>query len=191
MSSTRFVFFGPIGKPRRPHWPLIGSDILDFFSASTGQNSTKLYRKQDLNVLYRVCDFRADRKTKMASLSFDWLKDIFSVTAERNSTELDRKQDLNASTKLCFRADRKTKMTEGSTIVISCRPSVRCKLPYFLLLLWNHWTEFNETWQEERSRRPQPSLCFRDNWKHKMNVLASDWLRHFRLLIWNHWTEFI
>ena len=29
-----------------------------------------------------------------------------------------------------------------------------------LLLLWNRWREFNETWQEARSRRPLPSLCF-------------------------------
>ena len=28
------------------------------------------------------------------------------------------------------------------------------------LLLWNHWTEFNETWKEARSQRPLPILCF-------------------------------
>ena len=33
----------------------------------------KLDRKQDLNVLYQVCVFRADRKTKMAS---DWRRHI-------------------------------------------------------------------------------------------------------------------
>ena len=27
-------------------------------------------------------------------------------------------------------------------------------------LLWNCWTEFKETWQEARSQRPLPSLCF-------------------------------
>ena len=27
-------------------------------------------------------------------------------------------------------------------------------------LLWNCWTEFHETWQEARSQRPLPSLCF-------------------------------
>ena len=31
---------------------------------------------------------------------------------------------------------------------------------YFRLLLWNHRTEFNETWQEARFQRPLPSLCF-------------------------------
>ena len=37
---------------------------------------------------------------------------------------------------------------------------------HFQLLLWNRWTEFNETWQEVRGRQearsqlPLPSLCF-------------------------------
>ena len=59
MSSTKFVFFGPIGKIRWPPFPLIGWDIFDFFSETAEQNSTKLDRKQDLNVLYQVCVFRA------------------------------------------------------------------------------------------------------------------------------------
>ena len=33
-------------------------------------------------------------------------------------------------------------------------------LRHFRLLRWNHWTEFNETWQEARSQCPLPSLCF-------------------------------
>ena len=33
-------------------------------------------------------------------------------------------------------------------------------LRHFRLLLWNHWTEFNETWQEARYQRPLPNLCF-------------------------------
>ena len=33
-------------------------------------------------------------------------------------------------------------------------------LRHFRLLLWNLWTEFNKTWQEWRSQRPLPSLCF-------------------------------
>ena len=104
-SSTKFVFFGPIGKTRWPPWPLIGWDIFDFSSETTKRNSTKLDRKQDLNVLYKVYGFRADRKNKMAPLASDWLI-------------------------------------------------------HFRLLLWNRWTEFNETWQEARSQSPLPSLCF-------------------------------
>ena len=43
-------------------WPLIGGDIFDFFSETSDQNSTKLDRKQDLNVLYQVFVFQADWK---------------------------------------------------------------------------------------------------------------------------------
>ena len=184
MSSTKFVFFGPIEKTRWPPWPLIGWDIFDF-SETAERNSTKLVRKQDLNVLYQVCVFRADRKNKMAVLASDWLR-------------------------------------------------------HFRLLLWNRWTELNETWQEARSQCPLPSLCFsgrskkKTRWpplsligwdifdfssenaernsmklgrkqylnvlyqvsvfqadqKNKMIALASYWLRHFRLLLLNRWTEF-
>ena len=105
MSSIIFVFFGPIRKTRWPPWPLIGWDIFDFSSETAEWNSTKLYRKQDLNVLYQVFVFQTDRKNKMAALSSDWLR-------------------------------------------------------HFWLLLWNLLMEFIETWQEARSQRPLPYLCF-------------------------------
>ena len=105
MSSTKFLFFRPMGKTRWPPWPLIGWDIFDFSSETAERNSTKLDRKLDLNVFYYVCVFRADRKNKMAVLASDWLR-------------------------------------------------------HFRLLLWNPWTEFNETWQEARSQRPLPSFVF-------------------------------
>ena len=63
-------------------------------------------------------------------------------------------------------------------------------LRHFQLLLWNRWTEFNETWQETRSQRPLPNCVFCADRKNKMAALASDWLRHFWLLLWNRWTEF-
>ena len=103
--STKFVFFEPIEKTRWPPWPLIGLDILDFSSETAERNLTKLDRKQDLNALYQVCVFRADRRNKMAALASDWLR-------------------------------------------------------HFRLLFWNRWTEFNKTWQEARSQRHLPSLCF-------------------------------
>ena len=48
--------------------------FFDFSSEITERNLTKLYRKVDLNVLYQVCVFRADRKNKMAALASDWLR---------------------------------------------------------------------------------------------------------------------
>ena len=92
-------------RPSVVRRPSVNFHIFDFSSETTEQHSTKLDRKQDLNALYQVCVFRADRKNKMAALASDWLR-------------------------------------------------------HFRLLLWNHWTEFSETWQEARSQRPLPSLCF-------------------------------
>ena len=76
-------------------------------------NSTNLDRKQDLNVLYQVCVFQADRKNKMAAwplIGWD-IFDFFSETAEWNSTKLDRNQDWNALYQVCvfFRRIGKTK----------------------------------------------------------------------------------
>ena len=99
------MFFGPIGKTRWPPRALIGWDIFDFFSKTAEGNLTKLDSKQDLNVLYQVCVFRADWKTKMAAPTSDWLR-------------------------------------------------------HFWLLLWNRWTELEETWQKARSQCALPSLCF-------------------------------
>ena len=67
-------FSGRLEKTRWPPWPLIGWDIFDFSSETAEQNSTKLYRKQDLHVLYQVCVFWADWKNKMAALASDWLR---------------------------------------------------------------------------------------------------------------------
>ena len=128
--STKFVFFGPIGKTRWPPWPLIGWDIFDFFSETAEQNSTKLDRKQDLNALYQVCVLRADLKNKMAARACDWLR-------------------------------------------------------HFRLLCRNRLTEFKESWQEARSQRPLPRLCFSGRSFKQDGRLASDWLRYIRLLLWN------
>ena len=54
--------------------PSLTFHIFDFSSETTEQNSTKLDRKQELNILYQVCVFRVDRKNKMAALATDWLR---------------------------------------------------------------------------------------------------------------------
>ena len=59
--------FGQIEKTRWLPRPLIGWNIFDF-SETPKRNSTKLDRKQDLNVLYQVCVFRVDQYTKIAAL---------------------------------------------------------------------------------------------------------------------------
>ena len=54
--------------------PSLTFHIFDFSSETAEQNSTKLDSKQELNILYQVCVFRADRKNKMAALASDWLR---------------------------------------------------------------------------------------------------------------------
>ena len=44
------------------------------FSETAYPNSTKLERKQDLNIVYQVCVFWLDRKNKMAAPVSDWLR---------------------------------------------------------------------------------------------------------------------
>ena len=48
-------------------------------------------------------------------------------------------------------------------------------LRHFGLLLWNRWTEFNETWQEARSQHPLPSLWF-SGWSEKQDGRPCLWL---------------
>ena len=153
-SSTKFVFFGPIGKTRWPPWPLIGWDIFGFSSETAERNSTKLDRKQDLNVLYQVFVF-SGRSVKQDGRPGLWLAETFSTSSLKplNGIQgnLTGSKISMSSTKFCvFRADRKNKMAALASDW----------LKHFRLLLWNRWTEFNETWQEVRSQRPLPSLCF-------------------------------
>ena len=107
-SSTKFVFFGPIGKTSWPPWPLIGWDIFDFSSETAERNSTKLDRKQDLNILYQVSVFQADRKKQDGHPGWD-IFDLSSETAKQNSTKLDRKQDLNVLYQVSFFSGRSEK----------------------------------------------------------------------------------
>ena len=84
-----------------------------------------------------------------SSLTFH-IFDFSSETTERNLKKLYRKLDLKVIYQVCvFWVDRKNKMAALASDW----------LRHFQLLLWNRWTEFNETWQTARSQRPLPSLC--------------------------------
>ena len=129
-SSTKFVFFRPIGKTRWPPWPLIGWDIFDFSSEIAERNSTKLDRKQDLNVLYQVCVFQADRKNKMAALTSDWLRHFWLLLWNRWTEFKETWREARSQCplpSLCFWADRKNKMAALASDW----------LRHFRLLLWN------------------------------------------------------
>ena len=122
MSSTQFVLFGPIGKPR---WPP-GLWLTETFSTSPLKLLNRIFRNLTGS---KISTYSAkfmffgpiEKKNKMAARPlfgwgfFDsqrlwqigkprwppglWLVEIFfylsSVTAERNSRKLNRKQDLN------------------------------------------------------------------------------------------------
>ena len=182
--STKFVFFGLIGKTRWPPWPLIGWDIFDFSSETAERIQGNLTGSKISTPSTKFVFFGPIGKTRWPPWPLIG-RDIFNFSSETtkpNSTKLDRKQDFNALYQVCvFRADRKNKMAALASDW----------LRHFRLLLWNRWTEFNETWQEASSQCLLPSLCFSgQSGKNKMAALASDWLRHFRLLLWNCWKEF-
>ena len=86
-----------------------------------------------------------------------WLAETFSTSPLKPLNGIQRNltgsKDLNVPYQVCvFRDDRKNKMAALASDWQR----------HFRLLLWNRWTEFNETWQERRSQRPLPSLCFSD-----------------------------
>ena len=110
-----------VRRPSSVVRPSLTFHIFDFCSETMERYSTKLYRQQDLTVLYHVNVFRADRKNKIL-IGWD-IFDFSSKTAEQNSTMLDRKQDLDVLYQVCvfFFADR--------------HPASGWHV-YFLLLLW-------------------------------------------------------
>ena len=61
-------------RPSVRRRPSVNFHIFDFSSETAERISTKLKRKQDLNALYQVCVFWADRKNKMAAPASDWLR---------------------------------------------------------------------------------------------------------------------
>ena len=165
--SNKFVFFGPIGKTKWPPWPLIGWDIFDFSFETVKGIRWNLIGSKISMPSTKFVFFRWIGKTKWPPWPICWdILNFSSETAERNSTKLDRKQDLNILYQACvFRADQKNKIAALSSDW----------LRHFWLLLWNHWTEFNETWQKASSQRPLPSLCF-SGWSKKQYGRPGLWL---------------
>ena len=166
-SSSKFVFFGLIVKTR---WPP-GLWLAETFSTSLKPLNLiqgNLTRSKISMSSTKFVFFGSIGKTKWLPWPLiGWeILDFSSETAEWNSRKLDRKHDLNVLYQVfVFRADQKNKMAALDSD----------RLRHFRLLLWNHWTEFNETWQEARSQRPLPSFCFSGPWD-KQNGLPGLWL---------------
>ena len=91
------------------------------FYAETIRNSTKLDRKQDLNVLYQVCIFRADWKTRWPPwplIGWDII-DFLSVQTEFHETWQEASIKISISTVFVFSADRKKKTRWPPWLLIS------------------------------------------------------------------------
>ena len=221
-SSTKIVFFGPIGKTRWPPWPLIGWDIFDFSSETAERNSRKLDRKQDLNVLYQVCVFGADRKNKMAALR-PGRPSCFSDQPEKHKLGRGRwdlascqvllysvqwfqrrsqkclSQSEARAAILFFRSARKTQTCRGRWDLASCQVLLNSVQRFSEKKVENvsanqrpgHPSRFSDRPEKHKLLNVLYQVCvFRADRKNKMAALASDWLRHFWLLLWNHWTEY-
>ena len=134
-------------------------DWLSIFGSSFENpewNLMKLDRKQVLNMLYHVCVFGPIGKKRLLPRPLiGW--DTFVIipdTTERNLTTLGSKpvHVLNAiyHVFIFFRADRKT-----TTAV----PTSDLLMHFRLFFCYRIWIEFDETWLEESTQRPLPSLC--------------------------------
>ena len=130
--------------------PSLTFHIFDFSSETAEWNSTK----QDLNVLYQSLCF-SGRSEKQDGRRALWWAETFSTSPLKPLNGIQQnltgsKISMSSTTFCVFRADRKNKMAALGYDW----------LRHFRLLLWNCWMKFNETWQEARSQRPLPSLCF-------------------------------
>ena len=195
-------FSGWSEKQDGPPGLWLAETFFNFSSKTAERNSTKLDRKQDLNVLYQVCVFRANRKNKMAAMVSDWLRHfrllLWNGWTEFNETWQEARSQRPLPS-LCFSGRSKKQdgrpglwlaetfstsplkplnriqrnLTGSKILNVLYQVCVCCAdrknkigtlvsdwLRHFRLLLWNRWTEFNETWQEAKSQRPLPSLCF-------------------------------
>ena len=192
-------------------------DIFEFSSETVARNSTKLDRKQDLNVLYQVYVFLTDQKKQDGHPSL-WLAETFSTSPLKQLKGIKRNligsKTSTFSTKFVFFGPirKKTRLPSwpllGKTFPTSAlkplngiqrnltdgkysTPSI--KFVFFgpisktrwpppasdwlrhFRLFWNFWTEFNETWQESRSQRFLPILCF-SGWSEKQDGRPGLWL---------------
>ena len=140
---------------------LLTFHISDFSSETAERNSTKLDRKQDLIVIYKVYVFLGpNRKTRLPPrplIGWDILISLKPLNRiQRNFTG---SKISTSSTKLVFFGPiGKNKMAAPASDW----------LRHFRLLFWNRWTEFNKTWQEARSQCPLPSLCL-SGWSEKQD----------------------
>ena len=136
--QSLYFFGGPTGKSIWQPWPLIGWDIFDFSSETAELNSTKLDRNQELNILYKVCIFRADQKKQGGHPGF-WLAETFWTSPLKPLNGIQRNltgsKVSTFSSSLCFSSQLENQNGCPGLWLAET----------FRLFLCNHWTEFNKT----------------------------------------------
>ena len=172
-SSTKFVLIGPIEK-KKTRWPprhLTDRDFIDFSSETTEWNSTKLERKQDLNVLYQVFGFRVDRKDKMATPASDLLRHFRLLLCDRyfefNETWKEARSKLLYQG-CVFRPIGKTRWPPGFWLAETFSASPLKPM-----------NGIQQNSQEARYQRLLSRLCFSGRSEEQDSRPACDWLRHF------------
>ena len=112
-SGFVFIFSAPEPKytivithgPSSVRRPSLTFHIFDFFSETAERNSTKLDRKQDLNVLYQVCVFTGRLETQSGRSGL-WLAETLSTSTLKLLNGIQRNLTASnistPSTKLMF-----------------------------------------------------------------------------------------
>ena len=129
---------------------------------------TKLDRKQVINVLCQVCVFRANRKSKMAALSFDWLNHLSTSPPQQQNGFL---RNLTGSKSLTF--------SFKFVFFVQIRNPRWLSWPLigwniFRLLFQNRWTDFDETWQQVLNVLNQ--VCVFSCWLEIQDGCPGCWL---------------
>ena len=219
-SSTKFVFFGLIGKTRLPPWPLIGWGIFDFspLKPLNGIRQNLTGRKISTSSTKFVF-FLMDRKKQDGRPGL-WLAETFSTSPLKPLNGI--WWNLTGS-----------KISTSSTKFVLFVPIGKTRWPPWPLIGWDicdfssetaEWNstklyrtkDLNVLYQvcvflgrsEKQDGRPGQSvktvahctqvhdmwpfgpLVFRAYRKTKTAAQASDWLVHLRLLLYNHWVAF-
>ena len=180
-------FAGWSKKTRWPPRPLICWDFFDFSSETTTEFNKTWQQARSGRPLLSLCFLCGSEKQDChPSL---WLADTFTSSPLKLLRNLTGSKISTSSTKFVFfgliekqdgHPGRSAKKVAHSTQVHDMWPfgplvsasepkdqvhycvhalSVIVNFSYFWLFLWNRLTEF-KTWQEARSQRPLPSLCF-------------------------------
>ena len=191
-SSTKFVFFRPIGKPK---WPT-GLWLAETFLTSSLNPLNEIQwnftgSKISMWLLYQVCIFQADQKKQDGRPGL-WFAETFSTFSLKPRSEFaktwqEARNQRPLLSLVFFGLIRKT------------------RLPPQPLISWEFFSETTE-WKffwlaENSSLKPlnesfsnltgsKISTSFISVWKNKMAALASYWLRIFLILLWNRLTEF-